>query len=355
MQMTRSRLSPGMRRVLTSPTSLIIIAFLAWLAWSAGVPMLRWLIVDADFNGLTAADCTSGGACWVFIKVHFNRFMFGDYPGAEQWRVLVGFAAPALLGIVVYRVKVLPKRALMGAILLVVGPLFTLAMLHGGFAGLSFVPANRWGGLMVTLVVGGIGILLSLPLGIILALGRRSSMPLIRVFCVVYVEVWRGLPLLGVLFMGTLLLPLLLPAGTSAPMFYGVMAGIVLYAAAYLAEVVRGGLLSITKLQYEAADALGFSYWGKVRMIILPQALSNVLPAMVSVFIALFKSSTLVLVVGVFDLLGIVQNAAQNPDWAGFFTEGYVFVGLVFWVICYSVSAFGQSLENGRNRRNRDV
>ncbi|WP_354065166.1 amino acid ABC transporter permease [Devosia sp. 2618] len=260
-----------------------------------------------------------------------------------------------MAAIVVYLWKTMPRRQLFGSVLIVLGPFFTLAALHGGFFGLRFVAANQWGGLLVTLVVGGLGILLSLPIGVLLALGRRSNMPLIRILSTIYIEVWRGVPLLGVLFMATLLLPLMLPAGSTVPLFYAVMAGIILYAAAYLAEVIRGGLLSIGRLQFEAADALGFGYWNKMRTIILPQALSNVLPAMVGIFIALFKSSTIVLVVGVFDLLGIVQNAAQNPDWAGFFTEGYLFVGLVFWVICYSVSMFGQSHERGRNRRNHDV
>lgn len=353
--MMRNSFLSGLRQVLTSPASLILLGLLLWLGWSVGGGLLNWAVLQADWQGSTAADCSRQGACWVFVRMHLNRFVFGTYPAAEQWRVLVALLLPLALAVLTLRWKSMPGRDVVGPMLILLGPVFALALIHGGFAGLTPVPTTAWGGLMVTLIVGGLGIVLSLPLGVLLALGRRSRMPLIRVLSVVYIEVWRGVPLLGVLFMATMLLPLLLPPGTRVPQFYGVMTGIVLYAAAYMAEVVRGGLQSIGTTQFEAADALGFGFWSKMRIVILPQALSNVSPALVGIFINLFKSSTLVLVVGVFDLLGIVQNAAQNPDWAGFFAEGYVFVAAVFWIICFAMSSWGETLGRRRNRRNRDV
>lgn len=331
-------------RVASSPVSIIMLVAFVYLIATTWQPALRWLLLDADFNGTTREDCNSGGACWVFLRVHMGQFLFGFYPVDERWRVLVGFAVPTLAALALFLPNV-PRRSLLAWALVFLGPVFALALFAGGFAGLSPVPATQWGGLMVTLVVGVIGILLSVPLGTLLALGRQSSMPLVRAFCVVYIELWRGVPLLGVLFMFTLLMPLTLPPDIVISRFAAVMIGIVLYAAAFIAEILRGGLQGIARLQTEAADALGFTYWRRMQFIILPQAFRSVLPALVNTFINLFKSSTLVLVVGVFDLLGIVQNAARNADWAGFYLEGYIFVAAIFWIICHSISRYSAHLE----------
>lgn len=331
-------------RVASSPVSIIMLAAFLYLVATTWQPALRWLVLDADWSGTRREDCDSGGACWVFLRVHMGQFLFGFYPADERWRVLLGFGLPAIAAAILFLPRI-PHRTWLAYALVFAGPVFSLALFTGGFAGLPFVPATQWGGLMVTLVVGFIGILLSVPLGTLLALGRQSSMMLVRAFCVVYIEVWRGVPLLGVLFMVTLLMPLTLPPDIVISRFAAVMIGVVLYAAAFIAEILRGGLQGIARLQTEAADALGFSYWRRMQLVILPQAFRNVLPALVNTFINLFKSSTLVLVVGVFDLLGIVQNAAHNADWAGYYLEGYIFVAGLFWIICHSISRYSAHLE----------
>jgi general L-amino acid transport system permease protein len=339
-------------RIISSPASLVMLLAIGYLVATTWQPALRWLVLDADWNGTTYKDCDSGGACWVFLRVHMGQFLFGFYPAEERWRVLFGFGVPMIAAAFLFLPNV-PYRNVLAYALVLLGPVFALAIFAGGFADLSFVPATQWGGLMVTLVVGFIGILLSVPLGTLLALGRQSSMPLMRALCVIYIEVWRGVPLLGVLFMVTLLMPLTLPPEIVISRFAAVMIGVVLYAAAFIAEILRGGLQGIDRLQTEASDALGFTYWRRMQFIILPQAFRKVLPALVNTFINLFKSSTLVLVVGVFDLLGIVQNAAHNADWSGYYMEGYIFVAALFWIICHSISRYSAHLERKLDRTGR--
>lgn len=339
-------------RVFSSPVSVIMLAAILYLVATSMLPALRWLVFDADWNGTTYKDCDSGGACWVFLRVHIGQFLFGFYPVDERWRVVLGFGVPAAAAGLLFLPNVAYRVGLAFGLVLL-GPIFALAFFAGGFAGLRFVPATQWGGLMVTLVVGLIGILLSVPIGTLLALGRQSTMPLVKAICVVYIEVWRGVPLLGVLFMMGLLMPLTLPPEIVISRFTAVMIGVVLYAAAFIAEILRGGLQGIARLQTEAADALGFTYWRRMQLIILPQAFRHVLPALVNTFINLFKSSTLVLVVGVFDLLGIVQNAAHNADWSGYYLEGYIFVAALFWVICHGISRYSAHLERKLDRSGR--
>ncbi len=334
----------SVRRFLLSPLNILILAGLAVLIWRYGGPVLHWLIIDAQWHGTTNADCKGDGACWVFIRVHLGQILFGFYPEEERWRVLTGFGVPAIVAALLF-IPRLPFRHRLAYGLILLGPVFALALLSGGFAGLPLVPTSRWGGLMVTLVVGFIGVILSLPLGTLLAMGRQSSMPLVRVICVAYIEVWRGVPILGVLFVTTLLIALTLPPEVVISRFTAAMIGIVLYAAAFMAEVIRGGLQGVQSLQFEAADALGFTYWRRMQSIILPQAFRNVLPGLVNTFINLFKSSALVFVVGIFDLLGIIQNAARNAAWAGRFAEGYIFTALIFFVICFCISRYSRRLE----------
>ena len=217
--------------------------------------------------------------------------------------------------------------------------------LHGGYLGLESVPTSQWGGLMLTLVIATVGIVGALPLGILLALGRRSRMPAVKVVCVTFIEFWRGVPLITVLFMSSVMLPLFLPEGMSFDKLLRAMIGVILFQSAYIAEVVRGGLQAIPKGQYEAAAAMGLGYWRSMGLVILPQALKLVIPGIVNTFIALFKDTSLVIIIGLFDLLNSVKQAAADPAWLGMATEGYVFAALVFWIFCFGMSRYSMHLE----------
>ncbi len=315
-----------------------------YLVWLIVPPLLQWAVFQADWTGTTRADCTSEGACWVFIKQRFDQFMYGFYPEELRWRVdltvwLVVIGAAPLF------VPMMPRKALYGLVFLVAYPLLAFWLLHGGFLGLSEVETSQWGGLMLTLVIAAVGIAGALPLGILLALGRRSKMPAIRVICVTFIEFWRGVPLITVLFMSSVMLPLFLPEGLSFDKLLRALIGVILFQSAYIAEVVRGGLQAIPKGQYEAAAAMGLGYWRMMGLVILPQALTLVIPGIVNTFIALFKDTSLVIIIGLFDLLNSIKQATTDPAWLGMATEGYVFAALVFWIFCFGMSRYSMRLE----------
>ena len=224
-------------------------------------------------------------------------------------------------------------------------PFIAFFLLYGGSFGLEVVETHKWGGLSLTLVLALVGIVASLPIGIFLALGRRSEMTAVRSFCTVFIEMWRGVPLITILFMASVMLPLFVPEEIDFDKLLRALIGITLFQSAYMAEVIRGGLQAIPKGQYEAADALGLSYWKKMGLIVLPQALKIMIPGIVNTFIALFKDTSLVLIIGLFDLLAIVQAALSDPKWLGYSIEGYAFVAFVFWIFCFSMSRYSQYLE----------
>jgi general L-amino acid transport system permease protein len=218
-------------------------------------------------------------------------------------------------------------------------------LLSGGSFGLPHVETNFWGGLLLTLVIAIVGIVAAFPLGILLALGRRSSMPIVKAICVVFIEVWRGVPLITVLFMSSVMLPLFLPEGMEIDKLLRALVGITLFQSAYLAEVVRSGLQAIPKGQTEAANALGLTYWQGMYKVILPQALKIVIPGIVNSFISLFKDTSLVLIIGLFDLLATIQGAFASPKWLGYAIEGYLFAALVYWIFCFGMSRYSQRVE----------
>ncbi|MBF0289113.1 MAG: amino acid ABC transporter permease [SAR324 cluster bacterium] len=314
--------------------------------------ILQWAIFEADWVGTTREACetTDGqprygiGACWVFISVRFNQIIYGFYPPELQWRpnIIAILLIVLLTGLLLKGVK---HKQWIGAFTLIGFPIIAGILIHGGLFGLEVVDTDQWGGLMLTLILSWVGIIASLPIGTALALGRRSQMPIVRTCSIVYIEFWRGVPLITVLFMASVMLPLFLPEGTEFDKLIRCFIGIVLFQSAYMAEVVRGGLQAIPKGQYEAADALGLSYWEKMNLIVLPQALKIVIPGIVNTFIALFKDTTLVYIVGLIEMLHILQIAGRDSEWIGFDTEGYVFAALLFWIFCYSMSHYSQSLE----------
>ncbi len=327
----------------------LLTLFSLYLIWLVVPPIVKWAIIDADWVGTTRADCTSEGACWVFIKMRFAQFMYGFYPHELRWRVDLTVIA-AIVGAAPLFVRAMPRKLIYGAFFLVAYPALAFWLLHGGFLGLVAVPTSQWGGLMLTLVIAVVGIAGAMPLGILLALGRRSDMPAIRVICVTFIEFWRGVPLITVLFMSSVMLPLFLPEHVSIDKLLRALLAVMLFEAAYIAEVVRGGLQAIPKGQYEAAAAMGLGYWRSMGLVILPQALKLVIPGIVNTFIALFKDTSLVIIIGLFDLLNSIHQATVDPAWLGFATEGYVFAALVFWIFCFGMSRYSMSIERRLDR-----
>jgi general L-amino acid transport system permease protein len=330
-------------KLFSSPVNAALTAgCLAFLYWTVP-PALDWLVFSADFVGESRADCTGGGACWVFVKARIGQFLYGFYPEGERWRVNLAFALLVAASVALLWPG-LQRKGTIALLLLVLYPPIAAILFHGG-AGLPVVETAKWGGLFLTLVVAGVGIVASFPIGSALALGRQSRLPAIKALCVAFIELVRGVPLITVLFMASVMLPLFLPEGVTFDKLLRALVGIALFYAAYMAEVVRGGLQAIPRTQYEAAESLGCSYWQMMRLIVLPQALRHVIPGIVGIFIALFKDTTLVLIIGLFDLLGIVQAAVSDPQWIGYNVEGYVFAGLGFWLFCFALSRFSQFLE----------
>ena len=307
-------------------------------------PILSWILWDADWVGSNREACSGEGACWVFIKVRFSQFIYGLYPEAEQWRVNLAFLLLIVSAAPLFVDKT-PKKRWIVIYLLTLYPLIAHGLFMGGKWGLSLVETSLWGGLMLTLIIAGIGIVAALPLGILLALGRQSQMPIIKSIAVVFIELWRGVPLITMLFMASVMIPMFLPEGVNFNKLVRALIGVTLFQGAYMAEVVRGGLQAIPKGQYEAAASLGLGYWRTMLWIILPQALKMVIPGIVNTFIALFKDTSLVVIIGLFDLLGIVQASQGDSKWLGFSTEGYVFAGLIFWSFCFAISRYSLHIE----------
>ena len=307
-------------------------------------PLLNWFIFDADFAGSTKQDCTSGGACWVFVKVWIKRFMYGMYPDAETWRINLAFS---ILLISIGFIFVLPQKYKNYILiyLLFIYPIIALNLISGGIFGLKWIETGAWGGLSLTLIVSAFALIFCFPVGMFLALGRRSDLPAIKYCSIGFIELWRGVPLITVLFMSAVMFPMFLPDGTFMDKLMRVIIAITLFEAAYMAEVIRGGLQALPRGQYDAAKSLGMGYWRLHFLVILPQALKLVIPGIANTFLALVKDTPLIFVVGLLELAGMIGLAKTNPKWLGMAAEGYVFAGLVFWVICYAMSRYSQNLE----------
>ena len=313
-------------------------------------PVIRWGLVDAIWTAPNGTACRGAGACWAFIGEKFRFILFGFFPAAEVWRPVVVVILFLLM------ILVACDRRSWGRLLMLlwaVGLAAVLMLMHGGVFGLGTVETRLWSGLPLTLILAVIGMVLGFPLGVLLALGRRSNLPAVRAICVGYIELVRGVPLITVLFMASLMLPLFLPSGMTIDKLLRAQIAFILFAAAYLAEVVRGGLQAVPKGQVEAADSLGLSYWQRTRLIILPQALSMVIPPLVNTFIGIFKDTALVTIISLFDLLGTVDAALTDPNWQGFYVEAYVVVAAIYWSFCFFMSRYSQVLEREFNRGRR--
>ncbi len=378
-------------------------------------PVVRFAFIDAVWSGDNREACLGAdGACWAFVKAKFSQFIYGRYPDAERWRVDLVYLVLAI-GLVPLAVPGVPYKRENAAFMLLVFPVLSVILLTGGgfdfglglwvtlavllllaeavvflpvvlgaarFSdrsrggivvagiflliaiiitvlqvdfGLEQVETSLWGGLLVTLVVAITGIVASLPLGILLALGRRSKLPVVKMVSVAFIELWRGVPLITVLFMASVMLPLFMPAGTTVDKLLRALIGVALFSSAYMAENVRAGLQAIPRGQHEGASALGLGYWQTMGLIILPQALKLVIPGIVNTFISLFKDTSLVLIIGLFDLLGIIQLNLNDNNWATPVTgnTGYLFAAFSFWIFCFSMSRYSQFVERRLDRGRR--
>jgi general L-amino acid transport system permease protein len=328
-----------------NPLSAIVTVVMALLALWCIPPLFNWAVVNAvvrpDADACQAARGV--GACWGVITEKWRFIIFGRYPYDAQWRPEV--ATILLVGLLVVSCIRSFWRPWLGVVWILVVPAFFILM-GGGHFGLSAVPTDNWGGLPLTIMLATFGILFAFPLSVLVALGRRSTMPAIRTLCVLYVELIRGVPLISVLFMASFLFPLFMPVGKSPDVLLRVLVGITLFAAAYLAEIVRGGLQAIPRGQVEAAATLGLSYWQTQRKIVLPQALALVVPGIMNSFIAIFKDTSLVTIVSLYELTGAL-NLALNSDanWRPFKIEGYIFIVLVYFAFCFAMSRYSLWVE----------
>jgi general L-amino acid transport system permease protein len=340
----------------SSLVTLVLGYFLLRWAWGLlnwGVLHAVWTVPVAANPLETAAPCRQAqgvGACWAVIGDKWRFILFGRYPYDLQWRP----ALCVLLFVGLYAVSASRRFWRKELLYIWIGTLTAIAVLMwGGVLGMQYVPQDEWGGLPITLILATFGLAFAFPLAVLVALGRRSTqLPAVKMLCVAYVELIRGVPLISLLFMASVMFPLFMPEGLNPDKLLRAQIAIILFAAAYLAEVVRGGLQALPKGQYEAADALGLSYWKKTRLVILPQALRLVIPPLVNTFIGFFKDTSLVLIIGILDLLTAGKNAMADPVWTGFSTEIYLVLAAIYFIFCYAMSHYSRGLERqfGRTR-----
>ena len=330
------------------PVNTILTLVIVYAFFRVVVPIVRWALIDATWSADSDRACqAAGGACWAFLGSWGRFIIFGRFPYGEQWR-------PALvLVLFVVMLAVSARPGMRGRTLIAIwlgGIVAVAALMWGGFLGMAYVETELWNGLPLTLILalGGVGF--AFPIGVLAALGRRSKLPAIRWLSVAYIELIRGVPLITLLFMASLMVPLFLPTGISIAKLWRAEIGFALFFGAYLAEAVRGGLQAIARGQYEAADALGLGYWQKTCLIILPQALTISIPSIVNLFIGAFKDTTLITIVGIFDVLQDANTGLNDPAWRHAYVEAYATIGMIFFAFCYFMSRYSQYLERRLRR-----
>ncbi len=318
-------------------TILVLLMF-----WQILPPLIDWAFVDALWNS-SAEECRdTEGACWSIIPRNISFIIFGFFPDGQQWRP--GLAMLLLLGLVVYTKDRRHWKKSLGWYWLV-GLIVMGTLMYGGVFGMPVVETAQWSGLPLTFTLALFGMVPAYPLGVLLALGRRSQMPAIKSLCVVYIELIRGVPLISLLFMSSVMFPLFLPEGLTIDKVLRAQAAIILFTAAYIAEVVRGGLQAMSRGQFEASDSIGLNYVQTMRLIILPQALKIVIPPTVGILLSAFKDTSLVVIIALFDVLKTTKVTLSNPEWTGYSTEAYIFLAVLYFVCCYSMSSYSRKLE----------
>jgi len=332
----------------SSPLNIALTLLALWFLWQILPPSIHWLFSGAVWAAADRKECWAlmeaprDGACWAFIRGSLELFLYGWYPEPERWRVDLTFVLFAAAVFGALRENIPGKKYWL--IFAAAFPFIAAWLLFGGF-GLEAIPTNKLGGILLTLVVAVTGISFSLPIGVALALGRRSRLPVLRALCVIFIEFIRGVPLITLLFVASTMLTYFLPPGSTFDLLIRVLIMVTLFAAAYIAEVVRGGLQGLSSGQYEAADSLGLTYWQAHRLVILPQALKISIPGIVNTFIGSYKDSVLVLIIGMMDILGLGRARLNDPEWLGLAPELYIFISLFFFVSCFAMSRYSLSLE----------
>jgi general L-amino acid transport system permease protein len=346
----------------STPANIALTLFCTLLILWVVPPLFRFLLIDAVWSGSDREACLASpanpdpGACWAFVRAWYSYFIYGFYPIAERWRVDVFFVALAC-GIAWLLWPSAPRRNLGALYFFIVLPVLSFVLLYGfPWIGLAAIPSSLWGGMLVTVVVATVGIVASLPIGIVLALGRRSDLPAVRALSTIFIEFVRGVPLITVLFMASVMLPLFVPERLEPDKLLRALIGVAMFASAYMAEVIRSGMAAIPRGQYEAAQALSLTYWRMMALVILPQALRVTLPNIVNTFVALFKDTTLVFIVGIFDFLRTIEAARGDPKWITPTTAAtsYAFAALFYFVCCYAMSRYARHLEVRLRRADRD-
>ena len=339
--------------LLSSPLNIAMTVVTLYLSYLIFAPLIKFALIDAVWTGQDREACIAApgggevGACWAYVRAKLSYFTYGSYPWDLRWRVDIFFVLTAI-GVVWMLWLEAPRRSLGALYFFIIYPIVSFVLLSGWNAiGLSTVDTSLWGGILVTIIVSIVGIVFSLPFGVVLALGRRSALPAIRLASIIFIEVIRGVPLITVLFMANTMLPLFLPGNMTPDRLLRPLVGVAIFAAAYMAEVVRGGLQAIPKGQYEGAMSLGLGYWTMMRLVVLPQALRIVIPGIVNVFIALFKDTTLVSIVGIFDLLRTVEATLTDPTWSTPTTRfsGYAFAAVFYFIFCFGMSRYSLAIE----------
>lgn len=331
----KQKLAPTPGQAILTTLGLLFIFYSLW-------HLSSWALWHATFYGTQLSECKPEGACWAFVTQRWQQFLYGFYPLDASWRVNV-----SLLIIIMnlFTMFIFAKKRLFCFMTLIISIVAIKILLTGGVLGLLFVPSDLWGGFFLTVILSFAGIIGAFPLALLLALGRQSRLNIVKTICVVFIEGVRGVPLISVLFMASFMLPLFLPEGVNFDKLLRALIGIMLFQAAYLAEVIRGGMNAVGQGQYEASLSLGLNYFQMMRFIIIPQALRTVIPGIVNTFIALFKDTTLVMIIGLLDFLGIVQSAITDPKWIGSALEAYLFCAFVYWVCCFSMSLASKHME----------
>ncbi|WP_182419307.1 amino acid ABC transporter permease [Bartonella sp. HY038] len=349
------------RRLFANPLDGLITIFLLIALIYTSIPTLRWLFIDASWIGNDRAACATiiqggiqpngwSGACWAFVRANMSSFLYGIYPQSELWRVHC-----ALLLVIIVNIPLLMPRVrfkVINALLsFIFVPIFCYILLYGGAFGLTSVPTARWGGLLATLIIAYSSIIVSLPLGTLLALGRQSKKPIIHFLCVIFIETLRGVPLVAVLFVANVMLPLFFPQDLNFDNFLRALIAVALFTSVYIAEVIRGGLQAVPKAQYEAAWSLGLRYWQMISFIIVPQAFRLVIPGVINILIGMFKDTSLIYTINMQDLLGAAQNATLQPNWISPVTPAtaYIFAGFIFWLFCFAMSRYAHFIERHLN------
>ncbi len=321
--------------------SLLTLLTLAVL-WMLVPPLFQWAFVDSLWNSSSEACRDIDGACWSIIPRNIQFILFGFFPEGQIWRPATAMAL--LLGLVIYS----KERHRWNKALIwywTIGLLLMGTLMYGGIFGMPVVETAQWSGLPLTMMLSFFGMVAAYPLGILLALGRRSQMPAIKSLCVIYIEMIRGVPLISLLFMSSVMFPLFLPEGVTIDKVLRAQAAIILFTAAYIAEVVRGGLQAMPRGQYEAADSMGLTYNQTMRLIILPQALKIVIPPSVGILLSAFKDTSLVVIIALYDVLKTTKVTLSNPKWTGYSTEAYIFLAVLYFVCCYAMSSYSRRLE----------